>query len=81
MSDTVEDLRAANRRLTDSLLEARDIIKQMRDELVDRDLPRIALHYAVASHGEAPGKDSDACFTARASHFLEWLRNEQSEPS
>lgn len=32
-----------------------------------------ALRLAIESHGAAPGKDSDRCFTARAAHFLDFI--------
>ncbi len=87
MSDeqpTRDELIEANAKLTATLVEARGHIQALRDEWAVADftseLPARALHLSILSHGEAPGEKSDACFTARASHFLKWLR-EAADPS
>lgn len=38
----------------------------------------IALALAVASHGAAPGKESDRCFPARAREFERYLTGEDT---
>ena len=72
---TDEALIELNAKLAGTLAEAREHIAALRDVVSDEDLRRAALYYAIVSHGEAPGKESDRCFIARAKVFEDYLRD------
>lgn len=52
-----------------------DSYESIDHEILRWERRRQALELAVDSHGPAAGQSSDACFTARADHFLAWLED------